>query len=85
MGRLKESLRLFQEAHELEPFVPVYNIFFSPALIANGQSQAAIAALEALPPNTLGGYREEILAPAYVRGNGWAGLFVANNRHKPDA
>jgi adenylate cyclase len=51
-GRLKDSLPLRQRLRALEPFVPVYNVFTAQILWLNGQDDAAIAMLKALPPNT---------------------------------
>jgi hypothetical protein len=64
--RSKEFLRLRQQAQTLEPVVPIYNIDLAIALLANGQTAAAIAILEALPPNAVGGFRNEALARAYA-------------------
>jgi adenylate cyclase len=65
-GRLKEFLRLRQQAQRLEPLIPVYNIDLAIALQANGNTVAAIAILEALPANAVGGFRNEALARAYA-------------------
>jgi hypothetical protein len=58
-------LRLVEQVHELEPFVPIYNIGRAIAMIADGQNQAAISVLEAMPPDG-NGYRNEVLAWAYA-------------------
>ena len=51
VGRLKDSLALRQRLQALEPFVPVFNLFTAAILWLNGQNDAAIAMLKALPPN----------------------------------
>src|SRR4051794_14539385 len=65
-GRLKEFLRLRQQAQTLEPMVPIYNIDLAVALLGNGNTLAAISMLEALPSNAVGGFRNEALARAYA-------------------
>jgi TolB-like protein len=66
-GRLREAVRLSERLRMLEPFVPIYNVMASDALRMNGQARAAIAILEALPPDAAGGYlRNVTLAQAYA-------------------
>jgi TolB-like protein len=63
-GRLRDSLPLRQRLQALEPFVPVFNVFTAEILWLNGQNDAAIAMVKALPPNPVfGAY---ILAEIYA-------------------
>jgi tetratricopeptide (TPR) repeat protein len=63
-GRLKDSLSLRQRLQALEPFVPVFNTFTTHILWLNGQNDAALAMLEALPPN--GAFGAYFLAEIYA-------------------
>jgi TolB-like protein/DNA-binding SARP family transcriptional activator/Tfp pilus assembly protein PilF len=63
VGRVKEALATYQRLRVLEPFDPKYNGNLSDALWLNGQDDAAIAVLKALPGNlpvgmSPGGLRE---------------------------
>jgi tetratricopeptide (TPR) repeat protein len=63
-GRVKESLRVFQQAQTLEPLAPDITSRLAIALMADNQANAAIAMLEARPlrqPN-----RNAVLAQAYA-------------------
>ncbi|HEY4265518.1 MAG TPA: tetratricopeptide repeat protein [Micropepsaceae bacterium] len=51
-GRIKDALPLRLRLRALEPFVPVFNAFTAQILWLNGQDDAAIAILKALPRNT---------------------------------
>ena len=67
VGRLKESLPLREQLRNLEPFVPVYNIFTGLIMQAAGQRPAAILVLEAVPPDpVMGVSRNTYLAQAYA-------------------
>ena len=50
VGRLREALATREKLQALEPFVPAFNLGFASALWLNGQSEAAITILKALPP-----------------------------------
>jgi len=50
VGRLKEALAIMQQLQALEPFVPLYNRTTAHHLWLDGQNDAAIAILKALPP-----------------------------------
>lgn len=49
VGRLRESLQLREQLRELEPSVPIYNIWTAQILYMNAQNEDAIALLEATP------------------------------------
>ena len=67
-GRLKDALSMRERLRMLEPFVPIYNIFYAEILQVNGQNPPAIALLEAMPAEVAGGYyRNAVLALAYAR------------------
>jgi adenylate cyclase len=52
VGRVKDSLRLRQQAQALEPLVPIYNMVVAIALLLNGKADDASATLEALSPSS---------------------------------
>jgi TolB-like protein len=54
-GRLKEALALRDRLQALEPFVPAFNAYTAQVRWVNGQNDAAIATLKALPANELNG------------------------------
>jgi hypothetical protein len=67
VGRLKESLRLRQQLRDLEPFVPIYNIFTSLIMQVAGQRRETIVVLEAVPADpVLNFVRNAALAQAYA-------------------
>jgi TolB-like protein/predicted Zn-dependent protease len=49
VGRLGEALSVREKVRTLEPFVPNYNAVTAYYMLANGQTQAAIALMETLP------------------------------------
>jgi tetratricopeptide (TPR) repeat protein len=51
IGRLEEALEFRQKAVAVDPLVPVYNLNAASMVWLNGQTDAAIAMLEALPPS----------------------------------
>jgi adenylate cyclase len=51
VGRLKESLAMMRRLLSEEPFVPIYGANAAAVLWLNGQDDAAIAILEAIPPS----------------------------------
>jgi TolB-like protein len=53
-GRMREALPLRQRLRALEPFVPIWNALTVHALWLNGQTEAAFAILETLPPGVWG-------------------------------
>ena len=63
-GRLKDSLVFRQRLQALEPFVPVFSVFTAQVLWLNGQNDAAIAILKALPPDAA--FRAFSLAEFYA-------------------
>ena len=66
-GRLKESLRLREKLRTLEPFVPIYNIATARVMQFNGQSQATIPILQAIPAESAVGFARNVhLARAYA-------------------
>ena len=66
-GRLKESLRLREKLRTLEPFVPIYNIATARVMQFNGQSQATIPILQAIPAELAVGFARNVhLARAYA-------------------
>ena len=66
-GRLKESLRLRENLRTLEPFVPIYNIATARVMQFNGQSQATIPILQAIPAESAVGFARNLhLARAYA-------------------
>jgi TolB-like protein/Tfp pilus assembly protein PilF len=67
-GRVKEAVSMRAKLRTLEPFVPLYNYLTASILLNNGQSQAAIATLKALPAGPTGdeGARGITLARAYA-------------------
>ena len=62
VGRLKEALAMKQRLRVLEPFVPIYNSNTAAILWLNGQNDAAIVMLKALPPGLTRGNLAEIYA-----------------------
>jgi tetratricopeptide (TPR) repeat protein len=62
-GRIKDSLRVLQQAHALEPLVRIYRVRLAIALMADSQPDAAIAMLEAIPVRTT--LSRSLLAQAY--------------------
>ena len=68
-GHVKEAVRMREKLRTLEPFVPVYNYITAHILLDNGQTQEAIAILEAAPTGNAGGTmgpRLVTLARAYA-------------------
>jgi tetratricopeptide (TPR) repeat protein len=68
-GRVKEAVSMREKLRTLEPFVPVYNYITASIMLNNGQRQAAIAILKALPAGGAGGNegpRIVTLARAYA-------------------
>src|SRR6185503_2636283 len=60
IGRLKEELRVAEQAHALEPSVPTFAIYVALAMAHNGQSAAAIRILEAIPADPSLNYARNI-------------------------
>ncbi len=54
VGRLKEAIAVRQQLRAVEPFVPTYNVWAAEYLWVDGQNEAAIAILNALPPDAPG-------------------------------
>lgn len=52
VGRLKESLSMMRRMQALEPFVPTFGSNAAVVMWLNGQDDAAISTIEALPVNT---------------------------------
>ena len=50
VGRINEALSIRRKLHELEPFVPAYFVATARFMISAGQSKAALAILEKIPP-----------------------------------
>jgi len=50
VGRINEALSIRHKLHELEPFVPAYFVATARFMISAGQSKAALAILEKIPP-----------------------------------
>ena len=48
-GRIKEALSIRERLRTVEPFIPQYNNHIANLMLIDGQNQAAIAILEALP------------------------------------
>jgi TolB-like protein/Tfp pilus assembly protein PilF len=66
-GRLKESLLLREKLRTLEPFVPIYNLATARVMQFNGQNQATIPFLLAIPVDAAGGFGRNVqLARAYA-------------------
>ena len=66
-GRFKEALIAMERLQRVEPFVPIFSIVAAHNLHLNGQLQAAIAMLGAIPPIAGGGYFRNLwLAEAYA-------------------
>jgi TolB-like protein/DNA-binding SARP family transcriptional activator len=63
VGRIREALNMRERLRTLEPFVPVYNAQTANLMLIDGQNQAAIAILRALPAN---GPNNISLAHAYA-------------------
>jgi TolB-like protein len=69
VGRLQDSLRTRQRLRAQEPFVPVFNHDLAVVMQANGESQASIPILEAIPADISGEIdRSAFLARAYTAG-----------------
>ena len=67
VGRLGESLRVYEQLRTLEPLVPIYRIQTAGQMYFNGRNQGAIALLEATPDDSPARfYRELYLARAYA-------------------
>jgi tetratricopeptide (TPR) repeat protein len=62
-GRIREALSLRERLRTLEPFIPTYNIQTANYMLIEGQNEAAIAILQALPA---GAARNISLAHAYA-------------------
>ena len=66
-GRLKDALSLREKLRLLEPFVPAYNSGTAIIMQLNGQSEATIPILEAIPTDYGGAYGRNLsLARAYA-------------------
>ena len=78
-GRLKQALTSREKLRALEPFVPIYNIITAQIMQANGQSQASIPILEAVPPGAANRLfpQRTWLAMAYAA----AGRYARSGRH----
>ena len=63
VGRIREALNMRERLRTLEPFVPAYNTQTANLMLMDGQNQAAIAILQALPAV---GPRNISLAHAYA-------------------
>src|SRR5262249_505246 len=63
-GRPREALAMKQELQVLEPFVPLFNANIPTVLWLNGQNDAAIAMLKAMPLDERG--RASTLAAIYA-------------------
>ena len=60
-------MRVTEQLRTLEPFVPVYNLINAGVMAVNGQNQAAIAILKAIPADLrLNPNRNLALAQAYA-------------------
>ncbi len=67
VGHFKQALSVTEQLRTLEPFVPIYNIVAAYFLQLDGQNEAAMPILEAVPPGGLFGYyRNLALATAYT-------------------
>jgi adenylate cyclase len=67
VGRMKDSLRLREQLRVLEPFVPIYNTITGSILHADGQNEAAMRLLEAVPSGGAVGERRNLyLAQTYA-------------------
>ncbi len=71
MSRKLAAAHIAMKLRDLEPFVPAYNVSLARVLQANGQHQASIPILEAIPPTTTplgaGGQTSNLfLAKAYA-------------------
>ncbi|HYK80788.1 MAG TPA: hypothetical protein VEU95_14235 [Micropepsaceae bacterium] len=63
-GQVKEAVSIRQQLRSLEPFVPTYNRFTAVHLWVDGQNDAAIAILQAQPPDEFN--RSNLLAMIYA-------------------
>jgi TolB-like protein len=67
LGRLKQALSLREQLRTLEPFVPIYNLNTAQIMQLNGQTEATIPLLEAIPSGGAVNYfRNFYLANAYA-------------------
>jgi TolB-like protein len=67
VGRIGDSLQIYEQLLELEPIVPIYRIGTGYSLHTNGRNQASIAMLEATPDDSPARYyRNYYLANAYA-------------------
>jgi TolB-like protein/Tfp pilus assembly protein PilF len=64
VGRIKDSLAMRQRLQQLEPFVPTFSANTAAILWVNGQDDAAIAMLKALPEAARAFYLAKIYAAA---------------------
>jgi tetratricopeptide (TPR) repeat protein len=72
-GHLKQALESRERLRALEPFVPIYNIITAQVMRLNGQSQASIAILEAVPADPATDHlRNANLAAAYAAAGRYA-------------
>src|SRR5262249_19154360 len=72
-GHLRNSLSIRERLLTLEPFVPIYSINNAEIMQYNGQSQASIPILEAIPADAAGGlFRNVYLAHAYAAAGRYA-------------
>jgi TolB-like protein/Tfp pilus assembly protein PilF len=83
IGRVKESIRIRQQAVALEPLVPLYATDLADSLMADGQGDAAVKVIETTPPRQAFG--REILAKAYAMAGRFddaaAQILRTNNRN----
>jgi TolB-like protein len=67
IGRLRDALSLREKLRLLEPFVPAYNAQTAIIMQLNGQSEATVPILEAIPADYGGAYSRNLsLARAYA-------------------
>jgi len=67
LGKSKSALVVRERLRLLEPLVPLYNLITAIVMSYTGQREAALAMVEAMPSDALGGfYRNVVLARAYA-------------------
>jgi adenylate cyclase len=67
VGRAKDALAMRQKLHDIEPFVPIYNIMTAAFLQLNGNDKASIDLLNSVPGSGPTSYfRNVYLARAYA-------------------
>jgi tetratricopeptide (TPR) repeat protein len=72
-GRIEDALRVMEQLSALEPFVPIFNMVRGGTLSLDGQHDAAIRMLEAIPADGPTNYaRNANLASAYAEAGRYA-------------